>query len=352
MNKFSTLPEERPAIQIPLLLFFLCFQLLLSLPVQAAVSDPLIFSDEMLEDELIYPDWFKDHFGHLGDALNEARKAGKQGIIVYYGQKRCAYCRQFLLLDLGQPDIEKYIRDNFDVFPVDIWGIEDITDTDGTVYSERELAEHYKTTFTPSLVFYDLNGKTIFGLRGFYPPYKFKAALEYIVEGFYKKEKFRDYLLRADSALVFSEGELTERDFFASPPFNLDKARLLRRETVLFFEQGNCHACNLLHSGPLNKTETVVEIEQMHAIQLDMTSDQPITFFDGKKTTAKQLAEKLGVFHVPTLIFFDPDGKEIIRIDSIVQFYRLQGVLDYVNRQGYTVEPDYQMWRLKQRKTE
>ena len=119
MNKFSDLPEERPVIQRSLLLFFLCFQLLLSLSVRADAGDPLVFDDKILEDELIYPDWFKDHFGHLGEALTEARKAGKKGIIVYYGQKRCAYCRQFLQLDLGQPDIEKYIRDNFDVVPVD-----------------------------------------------------------------------------------------------------------------------------------------------------------------------------------------------------------------------------------------
>jgi hypothetical protein len=39
-----------------------------------------------------------------------------------------------------------------------------------------------------------------------------------------------------------------------------------------------------------------------------------------------------------------------MRIDSIVQFYRLWGVLDYVNKRAYETEPDYQAWRLQQRK--
>ena len=40
-----------------------------------------------------------------------------------------------------------------------------------------------------------------------------------------------------------------------------------------------------------------------------------------------------------------------MRIDSVVQFYRLWGVLDYVNRQAYRKGIDYQGWRLQQRDT-
>jgi thioredoxin-related protein len=59
-------------------------------------------------------------------------------------------------------------------------------------------------------------------------------------------------------------------------------------------------------------------------------------------------ADRLGLFHAPTLLFFDGNGKEIMRVDSVVQFYRLWGVLDYINRKGYE-ESDYQTWRLGQR---
>jgi hypothetical protein len=80
-----------------------------------------------------------------------------------------------------------------------------------------------------------------------------------------------------------------------------------------------------------------------------MWSDTEVITPQGKKTTARQWARDLGLFYTPTIILFSPEGEEIMRIDSVVQYYRLWGVLDYVNRKGYLTQPDYQMWRLKQR---
>lgn len=308
------------------------------------------FEDTQLEEEIVYPDWFKLGLGDLRADLEAAIKANKQGIVVYFGQKRCAYCEQFMQKDLGSADIANYMQEHFDVIPVDIWGIEEIIDIDGKPYTERELSIKYETNFTPSLVFFDAAGKAVFGLRGFYPPYKFRAALKYVAEGFYKNETFREYLARAEPGMFFMLGGLNERDFFSTPPYDLTKIRKTGKPLVVFFEQGNCHACDLLHSGPLSQEETLQEIRMMTAVQLDMWSDVPVITPQGEHTTAKQWAKELGLFHAPTLIFFDPGGNEIIRIDSIVQFYRLWGVLDYVNKRAYETEPDYQAWRLKQRK--
>ena len=309
------------------------------------------FDDTMLEQELVYPDWFKLSLGDLNEDIREAVAEGKDGIIVYYGQKRCAYCAQFIKENLGAIDIQRYLREHYDVIPIDIWGIEDIVDTDGKTYSERELSIRYKTNFTPSIVFYDSTGKPVFRLRGYYPPYKFRAALRYVVEGFYKDEKFADYLARAEPGSFFMEDDgLTERDFFIEPPFDLDRSKKpADKPLVVFFEQSDCHACELLHTGPLNKADTLLEIGKMEAVQLNMWTDTPVVTPAGVHTTAKAWAHDLDLFHVPTLIFFDENGKEIMRIDSVVQYYRLWGVLDYVNRKAYIEEPNYQVWRLKQR---
>ncbi len=61
----------------------------------------VIFDDSQLEDELVYPDWFKLSLGDLNDDLDEAKQAGKKGIITYFGQKRCAYCEQFFKTSLA-----------------------------------------------------------------------------------------------------------------------------------------------------------------------------------------------------------------------------------------------------------
>ena len=334
-----------------------CIAILVQLSSAYAVSETtsddqaIEFDDTMLEQELVYPDWFKLSLGDLNEDVREAVAEGKDGIIVYFGQKRCAYCAQFIKENLGAIDIQRYLREHYDVIPIDIWGIEDIVDTDGKTYSERELSIRYKTNFTPSIVFYDSTGKPVFRLRGYYPPYKFRAALRYVVEGFYKDEKFADYLARAEPGSFFMEDDgLTERDFFIEPPFDLDRSKKpADKPLVVFFEQSDCHACELLHTGPLNKADTLLEIGKMEAVQLNMWTDTPVVTPAGVHTTAKAWAHDLDLFHVPTLIFFDENGKEIMRIDSVVQYYRLWGVLDYVNRKAYIEEPNYQAWRLKQR---
>ena len=65
------------------------------------------------------------------------------------------------------------------------------------------------------------------------------------------------------------------------------------------------------------------------------------------RLTPREWAERLGLFYAPTLVFFDARGQEIVRIDSVVQFYRLSGVLQYVYEKGYLEEPIFQRWRRK-----
>lgn len=314
-----------------------------------AINMSIDFDDAQLEEELVYPDWFKLPMGDLREDISDAKAAGKKGIITYFGQPRCAYCEHFFNTSLADTDIKNYLQTHFDLIPFNIWGIDDIIDTDGTVHSERELSIRYGANFTPSLVFYNLEGTPVFRLRGFYPPYQFRAALQYVAEEFYKIETFAEYLERATPGEFFLLGGLNERDFFLEPPHDLATLRGNGRPTAVFFEQGNCHACDLLHGSPLSQELNIQEIEMMNAIQLNMWADTELITPQGSKTSAKEWARSLEIFYAPSIVFFDNNGKEIIRVDSVVHFNRLWGVLSYVNQEIYKQGIDYQDWRLQQR---
>lgn len=150
------------------------------------------FNDQPVIPEIVYPDWFKKSFLELPEDIQEAVDDGKKGIIVYFGQKHCAYCQALIDKDFGQKDIEAYTRQNFDVIAINIWGSNEVTTPDGQVMTEREFALRENANFTPSLIFYDAQGKQTLMLRGFYPPYKFRAAMEYVERGYYKEESFRN----------------------------------------------------------------------------------------------------------------------------------------------------------------
>lgn len=312
---------------------------------QADDEFELLFDDEPRQRDVVYPDWFKLSFLGLRTDLREAVAAGKRGLMVYFGQAHCAYCEALLEINFADSEIVAYTRQHFDVVPIDIWGDRIVITLNGKVLTEKALARQVNVHFTPSILFYDTDGDEVHRLRGYYPPYKFRAALEYVADRHYHRESFRDYLARGEPAMTF-EGELNEENFFTPPPYALDRTRFPgERPLVVFFEQGNCHGCDVLHTEALAEPDVRRLLQNFEAVQLDMWSDTPVLTPDGCPLIAKDWAAELGLFYAPSLLFFDEQGKEIIRIDSVVRFHRLDRVLRYVASRAYQKHRNFQQWQ-------
>ncbi|MBK1644711.1 thioredoxin [Thiocapsa imhoffii] len=307
------------------------------------------FDDFPRADALEYPDWFKLGFLDLPVDLEEAIAQGKQGLIVYFGQQNCAYCHKLLEENFVLPDILEYTQRHFDLVPIDIWGAEEVTTLDGEVMSERDFSLRENTNFTPSLLFYNRDGELALKLRGYYPPYQFRAALEYVADGHYQRESFRAYLARGEGRMVFEPGDLNEQPFFTRPPFNLDRRFPSTRPLAVFFEQGDCHACDVLHGYALSEPAIIRYFADFDSVQLDMWSDVPVVTPAGERTTARAWAAQLGLFYAPSILFFDEGGTELLRVDSVVSFYRLDNVLNYIATKAYLNE-SFGAWRLSQRR--
>lgn len=314
-------------------------------PVLDAADFP-VFDDQPLEEPLSHPDWFKLSFLELQEDLDEAVAANKRGLLIYFGQKYCAYCKALLDTNFGKPDIKAYTQQHFDVIGIDIHGSRSVTDFEGAEGNERSYALKQNVNFTPTLLFYDQTGREALRLSGYYPPYQFRAALEYVADGHYLKEDFRTYLARADVPRVFEQGDLNFQEFFLPPPHNLSRThRPGERPLIVFFEQPECHACDILHTGPLLEPRIVARLGQFEIVQLNLWGSQPVITPDGKRTTDGAWAEQMGLFYAPTLLFFDEHGREVLRLDSVVQFYRLRNALDYVASGAYKDYPTLQRWR-------
>ncbi len=308
-------------------------------------ADDSGFDDFPSEEILQYPEWFKESFLDIGVDLAEATGAGKKGLMVYFGQRRCPYCHRLMKVNFGRPDIVEYTRRHFDLVPLDIWGTEEVTTPDGQVLTEREWAQREKTDFTPSILFYDARGKIALRLRGYYPPYQFRAALEYVADGHYRRESFRDYLARGDERMVFDAEDLNEESFLSPPPYNLDRRLPAERPLAVFFEQGDCHPCDVLHGQVLRAPAIKHHFGELDSVQLNMWSDTPVITPAGKRTNARAWAAELGLFYAPAILFFDERGKELLRLDSVVGFYRLRNALSYIASKAYLTE-SYGEWRV------
>jgi len=304
------------------------------------------FNDAPVAREIIHPEWFKESFLDLREDLDDAIAGGKQGIALYFGQEHCAYCKALMEINLTKPDIVKYVREHYDIISLDIWGSRRITLFDGTEIIERDLAIQQNTNFTPSLIFFDETGKTAFKMRGYYKPYRFQAVMKYIVEDFYKTEQFRDYLERADPPPRFDIEDLNEHEQFFNGPIVLDRrAAASNKPLAVIFEQQQCHACDQLHSEPLNNDETKQLLKGFELRQLDAWSDTPVLTPKGKKMSAKDWADQLNIHYMPTTVFFDEQGNEVLRIDSVVKLYRMRSMLSYILNNGYKEFDTFQQWR-------
>ena len=311
-----------------------------------ALSDEISFDDRPLDEPLNLPNWFKLSFLEISTDIQESKEQNKKGLIIYFGQKYCPYCKAHIKNNWEQNDIVQYTQKNFDVVAVDVKGQRQIVDIDGKTYTEKTFSALKKTNFTPSILFYNTLGQEVLRLRGYRPPYQFRAALEYVADAHYKRETFRNYMARAESALSFGKAELNSSDFFNSPPHLLDRSRVKAQNPLMVvFERKRCHACDILHGGPFSRPEIETQLLKLEAVQIDVNSDQLMITPDGKKISGIKWAEQLDINYSPTILFFDEKGKEIIRIESVVWFYRLRNVLEYVLSGGYKKYPTFQLWR-------
>ncbi|WP_462322860.1 thioredoxin family protein, partial [Halochromatium sp.] len=323
MSRSNPFRSLRWSLMLGCLLAGLLIATALSSTQVSADADSLSLNDEPRDELLIYPEWFNEPFLDLGADLEAARAAGK-GLILYFGQKRCAYCHQLMDVNFGsETDIVEYTRRHFDVTPIDIWGVAEVTDLRGRTMTERGFALREQADFTPTLIFYNQAGEEVLRLRGYYPPYQFRAALEYVADEHYRRESFRDYLARGDNRMVFDAADLNDEPFFQPPPYHLDRSRLpAERPLAVFFEQGDCHPCDVLHGQTLQEPALANAFANFDSIQLDMWSKTPVVTPSGERTTARDWASDLGLFYAPAIIFFDEQGREILRVDSVVGFYR------------------------------
>jgi thioredoxin-related protein len=117
--------------------------MVLALPVLAA---------ELGDDGLHKTDWMRDTFKDLREDLAEANAEGKR-LMLLFEQRGCIYCSKMHEEVFPREEIAGYIRDNFFVVQLNLHGDIEVTDFDGEVLSEKQMARKWGLLFTPSILF-------------------------------------------------------------------------------------------------------------------------------------------------------------------------------------------------------
>ena len=128
------------------------------LPAATGPVTPLVEAHKG-DDGLYHQSWFQLSFLDLRQEFREAQAAGKR-FVVLFEQRGCPYCQKLHTEVLAAKYINDYVRENFAVVQLNLWGSREVTDFDGAQMPEKALAVRWGVMFTPSLVFFkpDLRG--------------------------------------------------------------------------------------------------------------------------------------------------------------------------------------------------
>ena len=304
-----------------------------------------------------HPTWFKDSFLELEEDIADAAEQNKR-LVVYFWQPGCPYCAQLWSDNFAEKDIIDSFRKNFEIVAINMWGNREVVSVAGKNYSEKTFAEALSIAYTPTLFFFDENKKVVLKLEGYVPPENFRLALQYVSQ---HKEKQGNYaaFVAAQKANNRSEipenpenpetqGKLAAEAFFSQPPYYLDASHLNEQDKgkyqAVFFEEANCKNCDLLHQKTLQDKDTLKLVKQFKAIQLNRYAATEVITPAGKKTTAKEWATELNISYLPAMVFFDPQGKQVMRIDIQMRSFHVQSIFDYVLSGAYKTELNFQRY--------
>ena len=160
----------------------------------------------LTDDGLYRQPWFLESFLELPDDLQGASSAGKRFALLWE-LRGCPYCRETHLVNFARPDIEEYVKSNFEVLQLNIIGSRKVTDFDGKEITEKALAAKYGVRFTPTFQFFPESADGLAGREpekrevarapGYLRPDDFLALFRFVREKGYETRSFRDYLRAA-----------------------------------------------------------------------------------------------------------------------------------------------------------
>lgn len=291
------------------------------------------------------PSWFLNSFLDLSEDIEDLASQNKR-LIIFLHQDNCPYCHLFITKNLTNDITKKKLQKHFDIVDINMFGNKEITDIDRKEYSEKDFAIKYKVQFTPTLIFFDEKGKQILRLNGYVNTKKFNIALDYIKD---KKENILSYKEYLNKDNKNNTTVINKSDLFKKSK-NLMRAKDSKKMAI-FFESTECEDCKVLHNKLLKDKTTRALLKKIDLYQIDMNSSKSIVNPQRIITKIKDWTKELNITNTPTVIFFDENANEIIRIESSFKNFHFQSIVDYVVSDSYKEEKEFQRYLTKRANT-
>jgi len=103
------------------------------------------------------------------------------------------------------------------------------------------------------------------------------------------------------------------------------------KRLILFIHQPNCPYCHRFVTKNLEQKDIRKKLDtHFGIIDINMYGDREITDIDGQTYTEKEFAIKHKVQFTPTLIFFDEEAKQILRLNGYMPIKKFDMALNFI----------------------
>lgn len=295
-----------------------------------------------------HPEWFKESFLDFEEDIEEATENNKR-LVLYFWQPGCPYCNQLWEENFSSEDVVKTFRDNFDIIAMNMWGDREVISVAGKNFTEKSFAAALNIKYTPTLLFFNENKKVVHRLNGYIPVEEFQQSMRYVADKMEKSQTFGEYASATKPPKKAASSDdrkaLIPEDFFDKTGSDLtQKAKEIDEYLAVYFEKADCPNCELLHNKTLKDEATRELAKKFISIQLDRFSEAPITTPSNVKLSSKDWADQLGISYLPAILFFNHEGKEVMRVDAQLRTFHIQSVFDYVISGAYKTEENFQRY--------
>ena len=327
----------------PKIILFACVSWLL-------LNSPSLLAKEFKDSQFShveYPDWFIDSpFLELNDDLANARAAGKQGLMVVYSTEGCSYCGRFIKKSLGDPQIAALIRKHFSSVGLEIFSDTNLVGPQGQETTVKAFAKQEGVMFSPTVLFYDNDGKRVLRITGYQSPVRFKTTLQYVIGKHYQTQSIAEYAQRVSNTRPepVSTASLRQDPLFSKPPYMLQRNVFPASEPLLvIFETTDCEECDVFHNKVLGDKQVRGLLEKYEVVRLDSRDNKLVVITpDGSRITPASWYKRQGFSRTPALMFFNERGLTAIETDNLVLKNRMMNSINYVNERAYTKGWSYQ----------
>lgn len=293
--------------------------------------------------------FIKTSFLNLKEDIAEARHANR-GLMIIYEQEGCPYCAQMHKVHFSDRETVELITNNFDVVQLDTLGSREVMDFDGNSMTEKQLAEKLHVQFVPLVGLFGPDGKEVFRFPGYVrQPEMFRLGLRYVIDKQHEQMSFKEYAAKFNINVI-KKGLIDEPFFTRENNLNalLASASRKNKGVALVFEQKVCADCIELHEKNFSNASLIGALtKHFEVVRLDIWGKRGLRDFYGRASSERQLANTLSVRYTPSIIFFDQEGMEILRLESYLTPEHFRDLITFVTTDARKRYGSFQEWLVR-----